>query len=130
MAFQPYIKMLTSPSTKYDLPHPGSRDGYSVEWEYLGGIRRMANGSVAIDLVQATGKRRVSLTWPLLTGSEKATVVAAFDLLKSAACEMRDPDGNVFNVTRDPSNPALKFDAVVAAGGALRWRCTMYLVEV
>jgi hypothetical protein len=127
---QPYIKTLTGTITTHLLPNPAAKDGYSEELQYLGGSRRMANGAVAIDLVQSSAKRKVSITWALLTAGEKTTVTAAFAALKTDACEFRDPDGNVFNVTRDPDNPDVKFDAVVAAGGALRWRCTMQLVEV
>lgn len=130
MATQPYIKMLVSPNTQYNLPHPAARDGYSVEPQYLGGVRRMANGAVAIDLVQPGAKRKVQLTWTLLTATEKTTVANAFAALKTDACEFRDPEGNVLNVTRDPDNAGLKFEAVVAAGGALRWRATLYLAEV
>ena len=129
MATQPYIKMLSSPNTQYDLPHPAARDGYSVETQYLGGVRRMANGAVAVDLVQTGAKRKVSLTWNVLTAAERVTVMNAFAALKTDACEFRSPENETFNVTRDPDNPKLHFDATVAANGALRWRGTLYLVE-
>lgn len=116
------------------LPYAASADGYGEGYEYRGGMRRMADGSVVVDLVQASGKRRFRLFWPSLTNTQKESIITAFSAIKDTSGSFTAPTGTVYTVTRDPEAPDLQFDAFGVADGSgshnLRYRCTMYLVEV
>lgn len=133
MATQPRIgsNVAGTLNTHYTLlPHVGASEGYSESLDYRGGLRRMAAGNVTIDLVDSSVKRKFRLSWPGLTDTEKATLVTAFAWLDDSSAQFLSPTNTTYTVTRDPESPGLSFDGFMQGGGALRWRCTMYLEEV
>lgn len=111
------------------LPQVSATDGYTETLDYRGGMRRMANGSVTIDLVASSVKRKFRLTWPGLTDAQKGTVTTAFATIDDSSASFTAPTGTSYTVTRDPDSPGLTFDSYMQGGGAMRWRCTMYLEE-
>jgi len=111
------------------LPNPTAADGFSETLNYRGGLRRMADGSATIDLVASGVKRRFRLSWPGLTDTQKGTVTTAYATIDDSSASFTAPTGSVYTVNRDPDSPGLTFDAFMIGGGALRWRCTMYLEE-
>lgn len=113
------------------LPDPTQ---YSERVQNLGGYREMADGSIIADLVQANGKRTITLQWRYVTNAQKANIITAWATTKSGSATFRPPTYDVlatdYTVTRDPANPVLEMEAVnVPSGGSalLRWNITMTL---
>lgn len=108
------------------LPDPNA---YSVTVGYRGGSAVMASGATYFDVVQSTAKRQFVIGWVALTSSERSALETAWASLKTASGTLVDYDSTNYTVTRDPTLPDLRFDAI-RAGGAVRWGVTVQLVEV
>jgi hypothetical protein len=133
MATQPRIgsNVAGAINTHYTLlPHVAAADGYSETIAYRGGMRRMADGTVTIDLVSANAKRKFRLSWPGLTDSDKNTLVTAYAWLDDGYAQFLSPTNTTYNVNRDPDSPGMTMDSFMQGGGSLRWRVTLYLEEV
>ena len=123
--------MATTPTlASYTLPPPTADGGYKVKDDFRGYGSTMADGSVVFDLVNASVKRTFTLRWNALTATERGTIETAFGAIKNASGAFVGPDGTSCNVTRDPSNQSIEFEAYVVAGGALRYRAELTLREV
>jgi len=111
------------------LPHVTAADGYSETITYRGGMRRHADGSVIVNLVNASAKRKFRLSWPALTDAQKATMITAYASVDDSSASFTAPSGSTYTVTRDPDSPGLSLDSYMIGGGSLRWRATLYLEE-
>jgi hypothetical protein len=111
------------------LPHLAAADGYSETRDYRGGIRRMANGTATIDLVNTSAKLKMRLAWPALTNAQKTVLETAFGWIDDSSAEFLSPTNVTYTVNRDPDSPGVTFDGFMAGDREFRWRCTMYLEE-
>jgi len=109
------------------MPAIAAADGFSETLSYRGGMRRMANGAISTQLVDANVKRKFRLTWPALTDAQKTTVTSAYATVDDSSAAFTAPTGTAYTVTRDPDSPGVTFDGFMIGGGTMRWRCTMYL---
>lgn len=76
----------------------------SVTHEMLGGGKRSANGTYLLDYTSTTLKRKVVLSWRLLTSAEKAAIMAKVALCIQGARTMVLPDSTSIDVFYDPSS--------------------------
>lgn len=102
---------------------------YTTRIEFLGGSVTLASGDLRRDLVDTSGKRRWTLTWAALTGTELGNVITAHGAAVAADVSFTSPDGTGYTVNAGPS-PSLSWEAYKVPGGTLLYRVTMELYEV
>jgi hypothetical protein len=123
MATQPVLATKT-------LPWPQDPDGYSYDYEFRGASRQMADGSLVIDLVQATAKHVFVLKWNGLTDTQLGDIEDAYDAIAAASASFTGLDGTTYTVMR---NPEVKFQPTahaIAGGKAIEWSASIGLREV
>lgn len=109
----------------YTLPEPSE---YEEDRAYRGGTVEMASGAQSTDLVQASAKRTVKLSWTNISGSQKTAVETALAAIKDTSGAYVDPAGASFNVTAD-GLATIKWKWVRAAAG-FRYSGSVTLREV
>lgn len=113
----------------YTLPQVAANRGYNYSVEYWGGMTQMADGSMAIDLVNDSAKRKFELTWKNITTAQKATVESAFNAIRKASASFTGPDGQTATVTRSAAQAVLKWDTELKGDGTILWSGSLTLVE-
>ena len=108
------------------LPDPNN---YQYTSGYRGSGVTMASGAVKFDLVNTSPKRKFTISWKSLTGTQKSAVLAAWASLKTASGTFINYDAASYTVTRDPASPDLTF-ADLKTGSGVRWAVTIVLLEV
>ena len=84
---------------------PVAQDGYREGVEYRGGMTIMASGSMARDLLSATGKRAFELSWVSLSAANVATVLSAYEDIVAADGTFVAPTGVSYTVQPADQNP-------------------------
>lgn len=113
----------------YTLPQVAAKNGFKYSLEYWGGMQQMADGSVAVDLVNDNVKRRFELTWKNITSAQRDTVVSAFHAIRKSSANLTAPDGQTATVTRSPQQQSLDWDPEIKGDGSILWSGTLRLVE-
>lgn len=108
------------------LPYPS---GYRERVGYRGGFTELADGTVAVDLVNVNAKREFTVTWRGLTSAQKTTVETAFATVKSASATFLSPTNVSYTVTRSPDQAEIEWEAIKQNSTTLRWNVTMQLRE-
>lgn len=101
---------------------------YEEDLKYRGGTVEMASGAQKVDLVQASGKRTVKLTWSNISATQKGVIETALAITKDTSASFTDPAGATFTVTTD-GIATIKWKWVRAAAG-FRYSGTLTLREV
>ena len=91
------------------MPYPAE---YTEEQFYKGAVRRMANGSLVRDLVTNTRKLRFTLTWNMLTATDRNTVTTALSNVETGSSQ----------TYLSPRN--LSYTVVLAEDGEPEWTVT------
>ena len=107
------------------LPPPSEQD-YTTE--YRGGSLQMADGSIVIDLVDATARYRFMLRWKLLTKTQKDALLTAYATIKNTTAVYTSIENTTHTVTR-PDGGAPKITPVVTAGGDIKYNVEFDLIE-
>ena len=108
------------------LPSPS---GYRERVGYRGGFTEMADGTLAVDLVNTNAKREFTVTWKGLNDTQKGAVETAFATVKSASATFLSPTNVSYTVTRSPDQSEIEWEALKQNSTTLRWNTTMTLRE-
>lgn len=95
---------------------------------YRGGTLEMADGSIVHDLVDSTARHLFRMRWELLTSTELGTIKTAYAAVKDTTGTFLSIENVSYTVTR-PDGAELRVDAVVTAGGDIKFNVAMELVE-
>lgn len=108
-----------------------NEDGYMKTPTVRGGSMVMADGSIRFENVQSGVKYEFRLAWDMLTGSQVADIVTAFNTLLTGytSNNFTDVEGNTYTVTRYPDQSP-EFTPQRVYGAALRWKAELKLREV
>lgn len=87
-----------------------------VNVAYRGGAVIMANGTQVTDLVNTAAKRRWTLGWKAITGTELASILTGVASIKDASGNYTDLNGTSYTATLDGTLD-LTATSVTAAGG-------------
>jgi hypothetical protein len=107
------------------LPPPQSHDHTRI---YRGGTLIMASGKIIHDLTDNTPRHRFTLSFIFLTAAQLTTLQTAYDNIKNQTATYTDIRNLSFTVTR-PDGGELDVQAVVTAGGDIRYNVSMELLE-
>lgn len=110
----------------YSLPTP---TGHEQETGYRGTTYGMADGTMQIDVVNATPKDRWTLSWPALTAAQYNNLINAYNDCVTASRTLVDFEGNSHTVTVSEGLPPIKWKRVMNAGTP-RYEVTITLREV
>jgi len=109
-------------------------DPYEYEEEpgYRGAEMEAADGTQHIDLIGGTLKRGFVLRYHGLTDAQRAVLDGIYTALAAGytADNFQSPRGDVYTVTRDPDQRALRWRCQPTANGALYWQTELRLREV
>lgn len=108
------------------LPYPS---GYRERVGYRGAFSEMADGTVAVDLVNVNAKREFTVTWRAITAANKTTIETAFATVKNASATFLAPTNTSYTVTRHPDQAEIEFEAIKQNSTTLRFNVEMRLRE-
>lgn len=108
------------------LPYPS---GYRERVGYRGAFSEMADGTVAVDLVNTNAKREFTVVFKGLSGTDKGTVETAFATVKSASATFLSPTNVSYTVTRHPDQPEIEWEALKVNSTTLRFNVELRLRE-
>ena len=103
--------------------------GYSVTTFWQGGAIDLANGEIRRDLVDANAKRKFSLTWVDVSGTELAALLTAHAATVNGDVTFVPPEGGSYTVNAGKT-PSITYEAYRPSGADPRFRCSMELWEV
>lgn len=95
---------------------------------YRGGTLVMADASIVHDLVDTTRRHTFELEWHLITATQLNAIRTAFGAVKDTTGALTWIDGANYTVTR-PEGGELEDEAVVTAGGDIKYNASLSLIE-
>lgn len=107
------------------LPMPYRQD---VRRMFRGGQLQMADGSIVIDLVDATARHRFSLRFRQLTATELGTLKTKWDSIKNTTATYVSIENTSHTVTQ-PDGAELTWSPRVTTGGEIMFDAEMELIE-
>lgn len=99
-----------------------------VRRQYRGGQLQMADGSIVIDLVDATARHRFSLGFRQITSTELDAIRTGWAAIKNTTATYVSIENISYTVTQ-PDGASLSWTPVVTAGGEILYNAEMDLIE-
>lgn len=88
----------------------------------------MADGSLKTDIVNASAKAEIALSWQNISTSDKDAILTGYAALATASATYTDHAANTWTVTQPEGLPPVDVDEVNAA--AARWNVSLNMREV